>query len=58
MPAYAGLANYDTAMYTPHRSADPITRGMHIYPALSEVVERAFLSWHPLPITIMSWRKT
>jgi len=33
-----------TLMYTPQRSADPITRGMHIHPALSEVVERAFQS--------------
>lgn len=33
-----------TLMYTPQRSADPITHGMHIHPALSEVVERAFQS--------------
>lgn len=31
-------------MYTPEQSAIPITRGMHIHPALSEVVERAFRS--------------
>jgi dihydrolipoamide dehydrogenase len=36
-----------TLMYTPQRSADPITRGMHIHPALSEVVERAFQSLAP-----------
>ncbi len=29
-------------MYTPERSSNPISRGMHIHPALSEVVERAF----------------
>jgi dihydrolipoamide dehydrogenase len=29
-------------MYTPDQSALPIIRGMHIHPALSEVVERAF----------------
>ncbi len=28
-------------MYTPDRSSLPISRGMHIHPALSEVVERA-----------------
>lgn len=33
-----------TLMYTPKGSPDPITRGMHIHPALSEVVERAFQS--------------
>ena len=31
-----------TLMYTPERSSFPINRGMHIHPALSEVVERAF----------------
>jgi mycothione reductase len=31
-----------TLMYTPEQSAAPILRGMHIHPALSEVVERAF----------------
>jgi dihydrolipoamide dehydrogenase len=29
-------------MYTPDRSMQPIMEGMHIHPALSEVVERAF----------------
>lgn len=29
-------------MYTPQQSALPITQGMHIHPALTEVVERAF----------------
>ena len=29
-------------MYTPEQSADPILRGMHIHPALSEVVGKAF----------------
>jgi dihydrolipoamide dehydrogenase len=29
-------------MYTPDQSALPIIRGMHIHPALTEVVERAF----------------
>jgi len=29
-------------MYTPDQSALPIIRGMHIHPAMSEVVERAF----------------
>ena len=31
-------------MYTPEKSAKPIIRGMHIHPALNEVVERAFSS--------------
>jgi len=31
-------------MYTPEQSAEPITYGMHIHPALNEVVERAFRS--------------
>jgi mycothione reductase len=30
-----------TRMYSPDRSVDPIWNGMHIHPALSEVVERA-----------------
>ena len=29
-------------MYTPEQSAEPIINGMHIHPALNEVVERAF----------------
>jgi len=29
-------------MYTPERSAEPLISAMHIHPALSEVVERAF----------------
>jgi mycothione reductase len=32
------------AMYTPDQSATPILDAMHIHPALSEVVERAFQS--------------
>jgi mycothione reductase len=35
-------------MYTSNRSARPILDGMHIHPALTEVVERAFLSLAPL----------
>ncbi|MDH5746634.1 MAG: dihydrolipoyl dehydrogenase, partial [Candidatus Bathyarchaeota archaeon] len=31
-------------MYTPEQSAEPIINGMHIHPALNEVVERAFSS--------------
>ncbi len=31
-------------MYTPEQSAEPITYGMHIHPALNEVVEGAFRS--------------
>ncbi len=31
-------------MYTPERGAKPIVNGMHIHPALNEVVERAFRS--------------
>ncbi len=31
-------------MYTPEESADPIMRGMHIHPALGEVVKKAFNS--------------
>jgi dihydrolipoamide dehydrogenase len=34
-------------MYTPEQSAKPILDGMHIHPALSEVVERAFRSLMP-----------
>ena len=34
-------------MYTPEQSAWPIIRGMHIHPALSEVVEKAFHSLMP-----------
>jgi len=34
-------------MYTPEQSAEPILRGMHIHPALSEVVQRAFDSLMP-----------
>jgi dihydrolipoamide dehydrogenase len=36
-----------TLMYTPKQSARPITNGMHIHPALTEVVERAFKSLMP-----------
>jgi len=31
-------------MYTPEQSTEPIINGMHIHPALNEVVERAFRS--------------
>jgi mycothione reductase len=31
-------------MYTPEQSAEPVIKGMHIHPALNEVVERAFRS--------------
>lgn len=31
-------------MYTPNQSAEPLVDGMHIHPALPEVVERAFRS--------------
>lgn len=34
-------------MYTKEEKADPILYGMHIHPALSEVVERAFNSLMP-----------
>jgi dihydrolipoamide dehydrogenase len=34
-------------MYTPTLSAEPIIEGMHIHPALSEVVQRAFRSLKP-----------
>ncbi len=36
-----------TLMYTADRSARPILQGMHIHPALSEVVERAFRNLRP-----------
>lgn len=36
-----------TQMYSGDRSATPIVEGMHIHPALSEVVERAFLALAP-----------
>jgi dihydrolipoamide dehydrogenase len=35
-------------MYTPTQSAEPILQGMHIHPALSEVVQRAFASLMPV----------
>lgn len=35
-------------LYTPDGSARPIREGMHIHPAMSEVVERAFLNLMPL----------
>jgi dihydrolipoamide dehydrogenase len=35
-------------MYTPAQSAAPIINGMHIHPALNEVVERAFNSLMPV----------
>jgi len=35
-------------MYTPNQSLIPITEGMHIHPALNEVVERAFYSLMPV----------
>jgi dihydrolipoamide dehydrogenase len=35
-------------MYTPTQSAEPIIDGMHIHPALSEVVQRAFASRMPV----------
>ena len=34
-------------MYVPEEKADPITKGMHIHPSLSEVVEKAFYSLMP-----------
>jgi mycothione reductase len=34
-------------MYTPEQSAEPIINGMHIHPALNEVIERAFHSLMP-----------
>lgn len=34
-------------MYTPEQSFTPVINGMHIHPALSEVVERAFSSLMP-----------
>ncbi len=34
-------------MYTHDRSAEPLLNGMHIHPALSEVVERAFGNLNP-----------
>ena len=37
-----------TLMYTPQQTVTPILAGMHIHPALSEVVERAVLGMMPL----------
>lgn len=37
-----------TLMYTPDADIGPITDGMHIHPALGEVVERAFLNLMPV----------
>jgi mycothione reductase len=36
-----------TLMYTEEKSMQPVVDGMHIHPALSEVVERAFFSLMP-----------
>jgi mycothione reductase len=36
-----------TLMYTPTQTIDPITEGMHIHPALSEVVDRAVGALRP-----------
>ncbi len=35
-------------MYTQEQNTDPITNGMHIHPALNEVVERAFRNLMPI----------
>ena len=35
-------------LYVPGRSAQPLLQGMHIHPALTEVVQRAFLGLRPL----------
>jgi dihydrolipoamide dehydrogenase len=35
-------------MYTHEQSGEPILRGMHIHPALSEVVQKAFDSLMPI----------
>jgi dihydrolipoamide dehydrogenase len=35
-------------MYTKEQNTDPITNGMHIHPALNEVVERAFRNLMPI----------
>jgi dihydrolipoamide dehydrogenase len=35
-------------MYTPTQSAEPIIEGMHMHPALSEVVQKAFASRMPV----------
>jgi dihydrolipoamide dehydrogenase len=37
-------------MYAPDQSANPIIHGMHIHPALSEVVQKAFHSLMPLDV--------
>lgn len=37
-----------TQMYTDNRSMKPIVSGMHIHPALSEAVERAFIALMPV----------
>jgi pyruvate/2-oxoglutarate dehydrogenase complex dihydrolipoamide dehydrogenase (E3) component len=41
------LQGVASLMYTPDQSAWPILQGMHIHPALSEGVERAFFSLAP-----------
>jgi len=46
-----------TLMYTADRSARPITHGMHIHPALSEVVERAFGKLMPAALYHQALRK-
>lgn len=38
-----------TLMYTAEQTADPIIQGMHIHPALSEVVQGAFEKLMPVP---------
>ena len=37
-----------TQMYTEERSLKPVVSGMHIHPAMSEVVERALISLMPV----------
>jgi dihydrolipoamide dehydrogenase len=37
-------------MYTSDQSAAPIINGMHIHPALNEVIERAFNSLMPVDL--------
>jgi mycothione reductase len=44
-------------MYTADQSLSPITEGMHIHPALNEVVDRAFTSLMPLEHYRHLWRE-
>jgi len=42
-------------MYTKEENPEPIIQGMHIHPALSEVVQKAFIHWFLRNIITIIW---